>query len=267
MSAPGYHLVVIGDSTAFTDETGHRLPDDPATYPRRVSDRLEAELGAKVTTSVLARPGNTVREAVRLVTKDRHAMFEVLAKADAVVVGVGSFDHAPVGVPPSVDALLPYLRPATLRRRARRASTRLSPHLIRVRGGRRPRTPPAEFERLFRLLLEQIRGLTQGRAAGVVLGPTSHTSWTYGHRHPGVGEATRRQLDLAVAHGFGALAVWPLVRGAIGRLNPDGIHWPADVHHRIGDAAAELVAERLQGDAPLIGLPGTPAAQRSTPGR
>ena len=82
-----FRLVVIGDSTSFTDDVGPKLPGDKALYPSVLAARLEAEIGRPVSVNVLARAGTDVREAWRLVLKDRHAQFEVLMGADAVVLG------------------------------------------------------------------------------------------------------------------------------------------------------------------------------------
>ncbi len=247
-------LVVIGDSTAFTDHRGPQLPATAHLYPNVLARRLEDALGRPVEVTVLAQAGATVREAARLATKDRHAQFDVIAPADAVVVGVGSFDHAPAGVPASWQAVVPYLRPASLRRWLRRQLHRAYPALVRLRGGRGRRTPRSEFRRLYRQLLRQVQGLTQGRAAGAALGPTSHRAAYYGHRHPGHADAQREQLALARAHGFAAVACWPHVEPYADALNPDGIHWPADAHRAVGNALADALLAQLQGSA-RIGLP------------
>ena len=248
-------LVVVADSTAFTDATGPQLPTHPDLYPNVVAERLRHDLGRDVEVVVVARAGHTVREAVRTVTKDRHVQFDVLAAADAVVVGVGSFDHAPFGIPPSVEAVLPFLRPTALRRRVRTGLRAAYPQVVRLTGGRRPRTPTAEFDRLFGMLLEHIRGLTWGRAAGVVVGPTSHRSDYYGQLHPGHASSESRQLSAARAHGFAAVASWPLVTPHVGDLNPDGIHWPAAAHRDVGEAVAAALLPQLRKEAPTIGLP------------
>jgi hypothetical protein len=254
-AAPGpLRLVVLGDSLAFTDATGPRPPDDPHLWPNVTARALEAALGRPVVMTVLARPGNDVREAVRTVLKDRHAQFDVIAPADAVVVAVGSFDHAPRGTPPVVDALVPHLRPAGLRRRARRLAHDLSPVIVRLTAGRRRRTPRTEFARLFGLLLDQVRGLTWGRAVGVVLGPTSHRSAHYGHTHPLRERTEAEQLALARAHGFRTVASWPLVEPFAADLNPDGIHWPASAHAIVGAEVAQALVRALSEDA-RVGLP------------
>lgn len=251
-------LAVIGDSTAFTDAWGPQLPDEPTLYPNVLADHLAEQLDRPVVCTVLAQPGSTVRDAVRLVTKDRHAQFEVLGPADAVVIAVGSFDHAPAGVPPSFQALVPFLRPDRLRRGVRTRLHAVYPHLVRIRRGRGRRTPAGEFHRLYGQLLDHVRGLTWGRAAGVALGPTSHRSAYYGDRHPVHPRAEAEQLSLAVAHGFRAVAAWPLVRPHAGELNPDGIHWPTVAHRAVGIALAESLLPSLRGHDTPIGLPPDP---------
>lgn len=247
-------LVVIGDSTSFTDEHGPQLPDHPALYPNVAATELAARLGREVAVTVVARAGHTVREALRTVTKDRHVQFDVVARADALVVGVGSFDHAPGGIPPVVDAVVPYLRPTALRHRVRAGLHTAYPYVVRLTGGRLSRTSPAEFDRMFAQLLDHVRGLTWGRAAGVVLGPTSHRSRYYGHRHPGHRAAQARHLTLGRAHGFATVASWPLVEPFAQRLNPDGIHWPADAHREVGAAVAAALLPALR-EGQGVGLP------------
>jgi hypothetical protein len=248
-------MVVIGDSTSFTDADGPQLPDHPGLYPNVLASHLEAALDRPIEVTVTARPGHTVRDSARAITKDRHLQFDLVARADIVVVGVGSFDHAPAGVPPSVEAVVPYLRPTWLRQRTRRGLHALYPRLVTLTGGRRSRTPPAEFDRLFGLLLDQLRWLTQGRAAGVVIGPTSHRSAYYGHRHPRHPSNERRHLAIARAHGFAAVSSWEHVAPHVAGLNDDGIHWPEQAHRSVGEAAAAALLPQLRGAAPRIGRP------------
>ncbi len=255
MSEPPLRMVVIGDSTSFTDADGPRLPDHPDLYPNVVAADLEKALGRAIEVTVVARPGQTVRDAARAITKDRHLQFDLVARADIVVVGVGSFDHAPAGVPPSVEAVVPYLRPTWFRQRVRRGLLALYPRLVHLTGARRTRTPTAEFDRLFALLLDQVRWLTQGRAAGVVIGPTSHRSAYYGHRHPGHPSSERRHLTIARDHGFAAVSSWTHVLPHVAHLNADGIHWPASAHRSVGSAVAEALLPQLDGTAPAIGRP------------
>jgi hypothetical protein len=248
-------VLVLGDSTAFTDATGPQLPDAPHLYPNVLRTHLEAGLDRPVAVTVVASPGATVREAYRAATKDRHVQFDLLARADALVVAIGSFDHAPAGVPPSVQAVLPYVRPLRLRRRLRTGLHAAYPRLVAVRRGHGYRTPQGEFLRLYADLLDHLRSVTWGRAAGVALGPTSHRSDYYGQRHPGHARAEATQMAVARQHGYAAIAAWPLVLDHVAQLNPDGIHWPAPVHARVGDALARALVPQLTGAAPRTGLP------------
>lgn len=256
-------LVVIGDSTAFVDQDGPQLPTTPHLYPRVAAAEVARALDRDVVPTVVARPGMTVRDAVRTVTKDQHVQYEVIAGADAVVIGVGSFDHAPMGVPPAIEALATYVRPAPLRRHLRGGLKAAYPWLVRATGARRTRTPLSEFDRLFAELLDHVRGLTWGRVAGVAVGPTSHRSGYYGLRHPQHAQREAHQLDVAGRHGFRGVASWPLVAPHTAQLNVDGIHWPAAAHEAIGRAVASALLPALTGAAPTVGLPPAVAAELS----
>lgn len=249
-------LVVLGDSTAFTDHHGPQLPTHPALYPNVAARRLEAALGRPLEVVVVARAGTTIRDVHRTVTKDRHVMFDVLVGADAVVVGLGGFDHAPGGVPPMVDAVVPYLRPTGLRRRVRRALSAAYPWIVRASGHRMTRTHAGTFDHLYDDLFTHVRGLTRG-APGVALGPTSHhhAAW-YGDRHPRHPRREAEQLAIAAAHRYATRPVWDLVAPHAVDFNLDGIHWPPPAHRAVGEAVADLLLPQLRGDAPLPGIPG-----------
>lgn len=260
MSAPArtgapFRIVVIGDSTASTDERGPCLPDDERLYPRVAARALAERLGRPVGVVTVGRPGHDLRESLTMLHKDPHVRFEHVATADAVVVGVGSFDHAPRGTPPVLDALVPFLRPDRLRRAVRRALHRAHPWIVRASGARRLRTPASTFDRRYALLLDEVRGLTLGRAVGVALGPTSHRSRHYGDAHPRHAERETHQLALAERHGFVPMAVWALVAPHARALNPDGIHWPGAAHAAVGTRLAEELADAIAAGR-TIGPPG-----------
>ena len=248
-------LVVVGDSFAFTDEHGPQLPDEPALWPNVAAAALGQRLAATVTVQVLARPAQTVPAALDMVRKDRHVQFEVLADAHAVVVALGSYDHAPMGVPAPVQALVPYLRPPALRRRVRTALHRAYPWLVRLTQAGFTRTPPARFDRAHRQLLAHLRGVAHG-AAGVALGPSSHRTDYYGSMHPRFAERAAAQLAQAADQGFTPVDAWRCVTPHLDQLNPDGIHWPRVAHAAVGVAVADALGPQLLGRADRPPRPG-----------
>ncbi len=241
-------VAVIGDSTSFTDATGPLPPDAEVLWPNVMARTLREQTGREVAVTVWARPGVDALAAWQALTKDRHVMFDIVGPADVVIVGIGSFDHAPAGLPPVLDALVPYLRPAGLRRRFRSAIRRAHPWVVRARGARGLRTPAAEFARRYGQVLDQARGLTMGRAVCVALGPTSHRARHHGGTHPRREESEGRQLALAEAHGYRTVPVWEHVEPFADRLNADGVHWPAEAHAAIGRATAAAIAEELRAE-------------------
>jgi hypothetical protein len=247
MAEHPFRLVVIADSTSFTDDIGPKLPTEKALYPNRLGALLEAAIGRPVTVNVVARAGTDVREAWRMVGKDRHVQFEVLMGADAVVVGIGSIDHAPAGIPAVVEEVLPFLRPDVVRRRVRKAVYDAHPYLVRATGGRFTHTAPGEFARLYDQSLFMIRSLSRG-AAGVALGPTSHRSRFYGKGHPTLRAREQMQREIAERNGFPFISAWDLVEPFADRLNPDGVHWPHDAHQAVAEALAEPLIEQLRGE-------------------
>lgn len=223
------------------------MPSDPALYPNVVKAVLQERLERPVTVSVVARAGSDTRETWRTVTKDRHVMFEVLMGADAVIVGVGSFDHAPTGIPAAVETMSSLVRPAWVRRQVRRGMRLVHPIGVRATLGRYTRLPRGEFERLYDGVLLQVRSLARG-AAGVAMGPTSHRSAYYGGTHPAHPDRARLQASIAARHGFPLVQSWPLVQSSTDELNPDGIHWPPPAHAAVGSALAGPLIEQLTGE-------------------
>lgn len=250
-------LVVLGDSTCFIDGTGPRMPGHPDVWPTVLAAQLEDALSRPVRTNVVARPGMTVQDAWDAVSKDQHVMFETLMGADAVVLSVGSFDHAPFGMPPAIGATLPYLRSDRVRRRVRKLLHDAYPVVVRATGARFTRTAPATFDRLYDQVLTQVRGLAN-QAAMVALGPTSHRSPYYGHRHPRHPDRSRDQEAIARRHGLDWVPTWPLVEPHAEDLNSDGIHWPAKAHRAVAEAVLPLLIAQLRGESARPGPPGPP---------
>jgi lysophospholipase L1-like esterase len=238
-------VVVIGDSTAFSDHAGPQSPSAAHLWPNVTADELRRATGRDVVLTVWARPGVDALEAWQALTKDRHLMFDVVGPADVVIVAIGSLDHAPAGLPPIIDAVIPRLRPDGLRRGVRRAVRRLHPLLVRLRGARGVRTPPGVFAERYARVLRQASGLTMDRAVTVALGPTSHRARHHGGVHPRREESAARQCEIARQEGYAVVPVWELVEPFADRLNTDGVHWPSDAHAAVGSAVARAIEERL----------------------
>jgi hypothetical protein len=239
-------VAVIGDSTAFTDEHGPLPPDDARLWPNVLSAHLETALERPVSCTVWARPGVDALAAWQALTKDRHVMFDVVGPADVVIVAIGSLDHAPAGLPPVLDSLIPHLRPDGLRRRVRSLVRAAHPHVVRLRRARGLRTPAEVFAGRYAQVLRQARGLTMDRAVCVALGPTSHRARHHGGAHPRRAESEGRQLDLARTQGFATVPVWEHVAPHADRLNADGVHWPSAAHEEVGAAIADAVLASLR---------------------
>jgi hypothetical protein len=241
MTAP-LRVAVIGDSTAFTDATGPQPPDHPDLWPNVMARDLRVRIDREVAVTVWARPGVDALEAWLALTRDRHLMFDVVGPADVVVLAIGSLDHAPRGVPPVVHDVLPRLRPVRLRRAVRRIAGAAHLALVRARRAGGVRTPPDVFAERYGRVLDQAHGLTLDRAVAVALGPTSHRARHHGDRHPRRAESEVRQLALIAARGWTPVPIWEHVEPFADRLNPDGVHWPAEAHRAVGEAVGEAVA-------------------------
>jgi heme a synthase len=243
-------VAVIGDSTSFTDATGPQTPDHPTLWPNVLREELATALGRPVDVTVWARPGVDAFGAWQALTQDRHLMFEVVGPAEVVVVAVGSLDHAPAGLPPLLDTIMPRLRPDALRRSVRRGARAAHRWVVVLRRGAATRTPPTVFADRYARVLAQAHGLTMGRALAVALGPTSHRARHHGGVHPRREESEARQLDLARANGYRVVPVWEHVAPHVDRLNPDGVHWPAEAHAAVGRAAAAVIVTGLRAAEP-----------------
>lgn len=248
-------LVVLGDSFSFTDEHGPQLPTADHLWPNVAASHLAAALDVPVEVQVLSSPARTVRAALELVRKDQHVQFEVLAEAHAVVVALGSYDHAPMGIPAPVQALVPFVRPPRLRRAVRASLHRAYPVAVRLSGGRFTRTPATTFARTYDALLTHVRGVAHG-AAGVAVGPGSHRSDYYGGAHVRFTERATSQLARAAAQGFAPVDAWARVLPHVDELNVDGIHWPAVAHEAVGEAVAAALLPQLRGEADRPPRPG-----------
>jgi lysophospholipase L1-like esterase len=245
-------LVVLGDSFTFHGPDGPVPLHEPRLYPNVLRDRLAAATDRDWDVAVIARAGWSVRDVWLALQKDVYLQQRVLVGAEAVVLGVGSFDWVPVGVPTPVRALLPYVRPTELRRRLRILLDRHHHVLVRATGGRIVRTPDAVFAHNWRKSVEGIR-LFAPQAALCALEPGVHRAPYYGYLHP------HHARGLALTRRLGAETGVPLVDlPAIGArhldgLNVDGIHWSWAQHAEVAAAMAEALLAQATPDSSSSG--------------
>jgi hypothetical protein len=246
-------LVVVGDSLAFEGPAGPVPLHEPRLYPNRLADRLEDATGRRWRATVVARQGWSVRDVWLALQKDVHLQQEVLLGADAVVMGVASFDWVAVGVPTPLRALVPYVRPTGLRRRLRRSIDRWHPALVRATGARLTRTPDEVYEHCWRKSIGGFRLFAPEAALCAVL-PAMHHSAYYAHRHPHRERGAALTRRLADELQVPAVDLAAIGAPFVDELNRDGIHWGWRQH----DAVAAALADAL--------MPRPRAAARSGPG-
>ena len=237
-------LVVIGDSLAFQGPAGPVPLADDRLYPNVLADALWAGTGQHVETAVVARAGWGMRDVWLALQKDVHLQQQLLIGADAVVLGAGSLDTLPVGVPEALLATLPYLRPMSLRRRVRRGLARAHPTLVRLTAGRMRHTPLEVYRHCWRKTIGALRLFAPDAALCAVLPPLHIGTYYAGdtRHHRPTWTATR---ELAAELDVPVVDLAALGRPWLHRLNPDGLHWAWEVHHEVGRALAGVLLPQL----------------------
>ncbi len=255
-------LVVVADSTAFTDHLGPQLPTTPHLYPqvaaRRARRRARPRGGRD-----RRRPArdDRARRGPRRSPRTSTSSTTCSPPPTRWWSGVGSFDHAPAGVPPSVEAVAAYLRPTAVRRQVRRGLKAAYPWLVSATGGRRTRTPLGEFDRLFAELLDHVRGLTWGRVAGAAVGPTCTARATTAAGTRRTRNARRTTSRVAERHGFRGVAV--VAAGRTARRRAQRRRHPLARRRARGRRRARSPLRSCPpstGAAPTVGLPAAAAA-------
>ena len=238
-------LVVLGDSLAFHGPEVPLPPAWPTFYPSLLRGHLEEATGRPWRVTVVAREGWGLRDIWLALQKDVHVQQDVLMGADAVVLGAGSFDWVPVGVPTPLRALLPYVRPTSLRRRLRVWLDLAHPRLVRATRGAMVRTPAEVYAHCWRKSVGALRLFAPDAALCAVL-PSVHRSGYYGRVHP------YHERGMTLTRALGAELDVPLVDLAaitsrhLGDMNPDGIHWGWAQHAEVAEAMAAVLVPRLR---------------------
>ncbi len=232
------HVLFLADSLSFHGPGRPERPDDPRLYPQVCTQVMSEHAGGPVQADVVARLGWTARDAWWAMTKDPRVWGVLVPRADALVLGVGQFDHLPAAVPSWLRESIPYVRPGRLRRQVRSLHASASPRIIRLTDGRLRQLPQAATDRYLTRLVEGARFWRPGIPVAL-LGPSPHAAPTYpSHRQHGPAvDAARRW---ARAHDVAFVDLDPIVGPSLadGSGNPDGMHWSWPVHRQVGSALA-----------------------------
>jgi len=229
-------LLIFADSLAFYGPDGPRPADDARLWPNVMADRIGG------TAELFAGVGWTAREAYWSLTGDPR-VWPLLPGIDVLVLAVGSMDTLPSPLPTYLRQGIRYLRPESLRRRARSAYLAAQPMLAKTFRGRPVALPPAASVSYLDRCLSGVRALRPKLPAVAVL-PSVHRAESYAYVHTG-----RAPAESAIRVWAGrrdvALVDLPAVvsRHVHGRHgNPDGMHWGWRGHELVGQAFAEVIS-------------------------
>lgn len=230
------HVLVVADSLAFHGPTSPELLTHPGLYPNVLARLLGAEA------DVVAGLGWTARDAWWALTKNPYVYSVLLPRADAVVIGVGGSDHLPASLPTYLKEGIAYLRPGPLRRAVRRTYHAAHPHVVRATGARMRVLPQRATDAYLTRCVQGLRHFRPGVPVVAMVPPP------YDSRYHG-GVTRLHAPAVAAARAWGARLDVPLVDAdaivtpylVAGRLNPDGMHWPWEVHAEMAAAFAATI--------------------------
>ncbi len=227
-------LLVLGDSLTFHGPDAAHPPSDPRLWPNRVA--------APATADVVAQIGWMTRDVWWSLTRDPKVWGEYLPRADALVIAVGGMDALPAAIPTYLRQGLSYIRPGTVRRRARSLYLSASPKIIRVTGGPWRQLPQAATDHYLTRIVQGVRTF-HPHLPIVALTPPPHRADLY--------PSQRFFADSVQAcHAWGErnhveiVDVTEVVSAGLraGTHNADGMHFGWETHI----AVAEKVRESLQ---------------------
>lgn len=236
-------LLVLADSLAFHG------PDRPypASEPQLWPNVAAAVLGGSA--ELFAGFGWTARDAWWALTGDPR-LWATIPSLNAAVLGVGSMDSLPSPLPTYLRTGLRHLRPAPLRRLARRSYQAAQPGLARmlatVAGGWPTALPPRVTTGYLDSCRDALRVLRPGLPIVAVL-PAPHHSARYGGVHPGRVRTAAAVSRWATARQVPLVDLYELVRPyqLAGDGNPDGLHWGWAAHEAVGHAVGREVGRAV----------------------
>ncbi|WP_460459711.1 GDSL-type esterase/lipase family protein [Angustibacter peucedani] len=231
-------LLVLGDSLTYHGPSGPVLITDPRLWPQRVGSALGRDV------DLLARQGWTARDAWWALTKDPVAWSVLLPRADVLVLAVGGMDALPASLPTYLREGIAYLRPAPLRRRARRWYRAAHPAVVRAVDGRWRTLPQTATDHYLSRVVTGARYYRPGLRV-LALAPPPWRSQDHPSQRSHA-PSVRAARAWAAREDVALVELDPVVGPALaaGGGNPDGLHWDWPTHAAVADA----VLARLRAD-------------------
>ena len=239
-------VVVLGDSLSYwTPDGPHRLTD-PAIFPNRLAADLSRVLHQTWIADIVARQGMSVREMSSTLPVDAFLQEVVLARADLVVIGIGSRDSWAVALPTPIGVGLSaaYRTPRPIHLRKSHVLQRV---LVRATGSRLRFTPRPRYEDAYRRLVRLVRRCAPGAVVCAILpsipfGPQPYFHFSPRH-HADTADATRA---VAAELNLPLIDAAAMVRSASPVPHGDCTHWPLVLHDEIARAVQEAVVPLLR---------------------
>lgn len=231
-------VLVVGDSTAFHGPQRPELLTEPRLFPNVLGEILGAEV------DVVARLGWTARDAWWALTRDPHVYSVLLPRADAVVLAIGGMDQLPASLPSYLRTGLDYVRPGSLRRKAKRAYHLANPYVVRLTNGRLRALPQAATSQYLTRCVTALRALRPDRPVVGIVPPPFDAPY-YGHVTTTHAPAVAAHKEWGARHGVPLADLDATIAPhlAAGTLNPDGMHWSWAAHADVARAVAGALAQ------------------------
>lgn len=234
-----FRILLLGDSLSFQGPEGIVTPKDARLYPQVVAQQLSRHWNRPVQVHGTAREGWVTRDAWWALTKDPRVFAELLPKANAVLIGVGGMDQLPAFIPTYIRESLPYIRPGTLRRNARRLFRDLSPRVVKRTGGLMRQLPEEATNRYLTRIVQAVRSI-QGDIPIVAMTPSPYSGLAYPSQKFHL-RARAAMLEWGEAHNVQVVDIEEtvLTESVRGGRNPDGLHWGWSTHEAVGARLAQ----------------------------
>lgn len=228
-------LLVLSDSLGFYGPEGALPTSDPRIWPNLVA----AELG--LTCELFARVGWTTRDGWWCVTQDPR-VWATVPSVEAVVLGLGGMDSLPSPIPTALREQIRYLRPASLRARARDGYSTIQ-RLFSPLGWPMALPPGVTVDYLDKTYAS-LRALRPD-APMAVLGPAVHRTRAYAYAQPGWSRTNGAMTEWADGAGVPLVPLRDLCEWSFdaGINNIDGIHWSFEMHEQVARRVLRALRE------------------------